>query len=515
MRRETVRKAGSRRSRRYVWALALAWAAAVATSLAWNMAGLRSQTLANARVQAREAHKSDVIYRDWNAEHGTVYVPVTKNTPPNPHLSHMHERDVVTRSDKRLTLMNPAYMTRQVHALARERYDVVAHITSLRPLNPANAPDCWERKALAAFEQGVSDYSSVEQIQGRNYMRFMRPLLVGEACLSCHAAQGYRLGDVRGGISTSIRMEPLWAIAHARAYALCLGHAVLGAVGLVGIVVGGNKLVRRSEQLAGANRQLRTKQRRIEGDLEAAAAIQRTLLPDEPTATPCLDVAWRFEPCEAVGGDMFNVLCLDDRHCAFYMIDVSGHGVAASLVTVSVTQALQRLTQSAPEAQDGHSTPPAVMRPADVMSELDREYPLERFGTFFTMTYMLVDTQADELRYCNAGHPPPVLMRADGSVDLLEEGGPVVGIGEGTSYDEGIRALSKGDRVALFTDGMWEQQNSQDQMYGLDRVRRKLTDLSRLAPGDIVDGLMGDVRAFAGPTPPMDDISLMVVEYRT
>ncbi len=232
---------------RYAWVLAVVWTVAVAASLVWNVVQVRRNTLEAARIQARVAHGKDVIYRRWNAGHGGVYVPVTDETPPNPYLSYVPERDITTPSGKLLTLMNPAYMTRQVHELAEEEYGVRGHITSLNPIRPENAPDPWETEALQAFERGETEISSIEEMEGEEYMRLMRPLITEKGCLKCHAAQGYQEGDIRGGISVSIPVEPLWAVARMQALTLAGGHAMLWLMGLAGIVLGAQRL-RRSER---------------------------------------------------------------------------------------------------------------------------------------------------------------------------------------------------------------------------------------------------------------------------
>ena len=151
-------------------------------------------------------HK-DAIHRFWNAGHGGVYVPVSKETPPNPYLSHIPERDITTPSGKKLTLMNPAYMTRQVYALEKEKYGVQSHITSLNTIRPENAADAWESKALERFEEGESEVVELFYKDDVPYMRLMTSLTVQKSCLKCHASQGYKEGDIRGGISVVIPMQ--------------------------------------------------------------------------------------------------------------------------------------------------------------------------------------------------------------------------------------------------------------------------------------------------------------------
>ncbi len=201
----------SRRFERYAWVLAVVWTVVFAASLVWNVIQARQNTLEAARIQARAAFEKDVIYRRWNAKHGGIYALVTEETQPNPYLD-VPERDVTTPLRRPLTLINPAYMTRQVHELAEEQYGVRGHITSLNPIRPQNVPDPWETEALQAFERGKTEVSLVAKMEGEGYMRLMRPLITEKGCLKCHAAQGYQEGDIRGGISVSVPLEPLWAI---------------------------------------------------------------------------------------------------------------------------------------------------------------------------------------------------------------------------------------------------------------------------------------------------------------
>ena len=223
------------RLRRYLWALVALWTAIVVSVLLWNLLIERRATLEMARYQARFAFTKDLLYRRWNADHGGVYVPVSEDTPPNPYLSNIEERDITTPSGRLLTLINPAYMTRKVHELGAREYGLYGHITSLKPIRPGNAPDPWETEALRAFERGATEVSSVEELDGKAFMRLMRPLVTEQTCLKCHAAQGYKVGDIRGGISIAAPMEPLWTIARGNAARLALGHSMLWLLGLGGI----------------------------------------------------------------------------------------------------------------------------------------------------------------------------------------------------------------------------------------------------------------------------------------
>jgi diguanylate cyclase (GGDEF)-like protein/PAS domain S-box-containing protein len=165
----------------------------------------------NMAVLARE--RGSVLFRlveltrDWNALHGGVYVRVTDQVQPNPYLKHP-KRDLQTTDGMRLTLVNPAFMTRQIAEIAEKVDGVKYHITSLKPIRPANAPDAWEAEALHSFEQTQSkEKLSLLATPAGPMHRYMAPLLVKEPCLKCHAAQGYEIGQVRGGISISMPAE--------------------------------------------------------------------------------------------------------------------------------------------------------------------------------------------------------------------------------------------------------------------------------------------------------------------
>ncbi len=219
------------------------WTLLLGGSLAWNI-GLESRTVVRlATIEATAYFNKDAVYRRWAALHGGVYAPVAVHTRPNPYLAHLPERDITTPSGRRLTLINPAYMTRQVEELSFDQYGVRSHITSLRPLRPGNAPDDWEKNALEAFEKGAKEVSSYGEINGELHLRFMRPFYIEQGCLQCHAAQGYRMGEVRGGISMSVPLARHYALRRAAVFNLAAWHLFIYLFGAAGILFGA-RLVR-------------------------------------------------------------------------------------------------------------------------------------------------------------------------------------------------------------------------------------------------------------------------------
>ena len=233
---------------RLIGTIAAIWLVLIALSVVWNWRQVHDSSIMFATAEARASYAKDLVYRRWVALQGGVYVPPTDASPANPYLAHIPERDLTTTSGKQLTLVNPAYMTRQVHTLGRQDYGVQGHITSLQPLNPQNSADPWEAAALQAFEIGRQEVAALETIDGESYLRFMQPLVTEKPCLKCHAAQGYKEGDIRGGISVSVPFGPYAKTSRHQLILLLFAHFLLGFLGLFGLWKGYTLL--RSSDLA-------------------------------------------------------------------------------------------------------------------------------------------------------------------------------------------------------------------------------------------------------------------------
>ena len=283
------------------------------------------------------------------------------------------------------------------------------------------------------------------------------------------------------------------------------------------------KIRRLTEDLRHANRGLREQQALIDADLRAAAGIQRSLVPAVPPPLAAVEVAWRFIPCQRVGGDLFNVVALGPHHLAAYVIDVSGHGVPAAMVTVSLSQFL---SLQAAHLYAAGTTEPAA--PADVLRRLDEEYPIERFDKFCTVAYALLDLRDGRLRCAVAGHPHPFVQRVDGRLEELDAGGPIIGLGGVLPFDDAETRLAPGDRLVLYTDGVIEHSGSDGALFGDARFRHELTHTRALSPDAACEHILDAMRAFVGVSAPVsgaaeatdlgaphdDDITLLTLEYR-
>lgn len=215
-------------------ALATLWTLCVGSTLFWGLQHHRGAAETLAASYAETALEKDLIYRRWVSALGGVYTAVGASLQPNPYLE-APERDIQTPSGKRLTLVNPAYMTRMVHELEATTTGARGHITSLRPIRPENTPDPWERESLLAFERGDQEARSLVQETGGAVYRYMRPLRVEASCLRCHERQGYLLGEVRGGISATVPVDRVLAIEKGQERFLILGNGLIWVFGNLGL----------------------------------------------------------------------------------------------------------------------------------------------------------------------------------------------------------------------------------------------------------------------------------------
>jgi PAS domain S-box-containing protein len=206
-------------------------------------------------IEAKNSFAKDIIYRKWVAIQGGVYVPVSKFTPPNPHLN-VPYRDVETKEGLKLTLVNPAYMTRMVHGLESQREGVVSHIVSLNPLNPVNKPDKWEEAALKEIEKGIEEKHGLQLLNNKKYLRYISAFKVEEPCLKCHAQQGYKVGDVKGGISVSIPFSEYEQMLSKNTLNLFLSHSGAAIITLIVLFVGASSTYRKNKKLINRERQI-------------------------------------------------------------------------------------------------------------------------------------------------------------------------------------------------------------------------------------------------------------------
>ncbi|MCC6358177.1 MAG: SpoIIE family protein phosphatase [Phycisphaerales bacterium] len=266
-----------------------------------------------------------------------------------------------------------------------------------------------------------------------------------------------------------------------------------------------------------ANAALSEANQRMRADLELAGRLQRAMLPTAPPRVPGLECVWRFEPCEALGGDMFNVVRLDDDHLALYMLDVSGHGVKAALLSVSVQRLLMPIADQPGVVQRRNPRTGGLepTPPADVAAELNRRFQLEDdIELYFTLFYGVLDLRTRKLRFVSAGLPGPLLLPGDGPPRDLTA--PVFAIGwlEGTEYVERCVDLRTGDRLFVLSDGLLEARGPGSEYFG---TRRAIEVLAAGGAANSLEAALAQVAAAAEAWAEDgldDDVSALAIRFR-
>jgi sigma-B regulation protein RsbU (phosphoserine phosphatase) len=279
----------------------------------------------------------------------------------------------------------------------------------------------------------------------------------------------------------------------------------------------GERILELERDLAERNRQLESANRRMKRELEAAAAVQRSLLPSTRIDVPGIALAWQFRPCDELAGDFLNAFPLDDNHLAFYVADVSGHGVVASLLSVTISRVLtpHPSASSILVRADAGAPDRRIVPPGEVARELSRRFPMQDDrGSYFSVVYGVLDLTSHVLRYVSAGHPPMIWQPACGEARILDGEGYAIGWDIDAEFDEHVVQLGAGDRLWIYSDGVPEAMNDRLEPFGDERLH----DACRFRPHEdlhqAVAVLLQHVVEWCGPTGPRDDVSILALEVR-
>jgi sigma-B regulation protein RsbU (phosphoserine phosphatase) len=238
-------------------------------------------------------------------------------------------------------------------------------------------------------------------------------------------------------------------------------------------------------------------------DLQIAKEIQAWLLPSEPPNVPGMEIAFATRPANTVAGDYYDIFARSPIEPATFLIavaDVAGKSVPAAMLMATFQASLKTLS----------STPGSV---TELVARMNRyacsnSQRGRRFTTAFVAEY---EPASRRLTYVNAGHNNPILRRQSGLIERLEAGGMPLGVMEDATYESGERVLERGDWLAIFTDGVVEAENLQQQEYGEMRLIAMLHAGVLTTPATLLNSILVDLDRFAGNAPQHDDVTCVLM----
>ena len=239
--------------------------------------------------------------------------------------------------------------------------------------------------------------------------------------------------------------------------------------------------------------------RRLDGELALARQVMEGLLPRTTPDLAGFDIAGAHETALVVGGDYYEFIPIGDDRWGVVIADVVGKGIAAALLAAAIRASIASLVGYELAVR-------AIMRRANRFFHNSVED-----GKYVTLFFAFADVLDRRLLYSNAGHLPPILLRAGGGVELLEEGGVPLGLFDAPRYVEGHVTLADGDLLALYTDGIVETADADDAPYGMDRFVAVLQQSRESSAKEICDAVMRDVRRH-GSVARQDDRTLVVIK---
>src|SRR5581483_4807608 len=247
--------------------------------------------------------------------------------------------------------------------------------------------------------------------------------------------------------------------------------------------------------------ELLRREQRMETQMRFARDVQMSMMPDSPPNIPGYEIASFYLPATELGGDYYDFLPLDKQNTAIIVGDVSGKGASAALVMAASRSALRSAAR-------------ANRNPAEVFENTNRRiYRDIRSTMYITLFYGVLNAKTRKFTWSNAGHNPPVLVRATGEANLMEAGGTVIGLFDYVPFEQRETRLKVGDVLCLYTDGVTEAHNSAHEEFGLDRLVNILKEHRELPAKTIVNKVVDAVFAHAEGSHQHDDITIVLMKY--
>ena len=326
----------------------------------------------------------------------------------------------------------------------------------------------------------------------------MRPLIVEESCLKCHAERGYRAGELRGGISVSVPFAPVWPLEKAEMLRSIAGYGSMWLFGLGAILFGARQLRRQIEQRIATEEALRER----EGQMIAAQQIQEHLFPERPPALAGFDIAGAAFPAEFTSGDYYDYLPLPGMCSAIVVGDVSGHGLGPALLMASARSILRSIARTTGDVSE-------ILTLANRFLREDAQP-----DHFVTLFLGRLDPQSRRFSYASAGHPTAYVLDASGRMKArLESTAPPLGIMPDAVFPAGESlTLEPGDLAIILTDGVLEATAPDGTPFDESRVLEVVRGSQSKPASQIIGRLHRAVLDFCRKEVLLDDATAVVLK---
>ncbi len=277
----------------------------------------------------------------------------------------------------------------------------------------------------------------------------------------------------------------------------------------------GERILKLERDLEKRNNKLSEAYSIISKDLEMAAKMQKSLLPDASLTISEFVFNWMFCPCSFVAGDIFNFFNLDEDHICFYMLDVAGHGVSAAMLSITLSKILTPSHQMVQPLKYFVHVPPhyEITPPAMVMQELNKRFQNENDAMqYFTMIYGVIDARNDKIRMTQAGHPSPIYVQRGAKATFIGTGGYPIGMISDVDYDEQVIDFKAGDRLFIYSDGVTECTNANKEQFSEEYLVEILEEWKNLPLKELLSRLEQRLINWKGSRDYEDDVSLLAIE---
>ena len=238
----------------------------------------------------------------------------------------------------------------------------------------------------------------------------------------------------------------------------------------------------------------------LQEEMRVAKQTQINLLPKEFPVINGYQIAARTIPAKEVGGDSYDLIQIDDKHFAFCLGDVSGKGMPAAMLMSNLQATLRSFTKTGNLCKD------------IIANSNDLLYNSTEPSKFATLFYGILNPESNEIVFCNAGHNNPFLFSADGNVKELKTGGLILGCLPGSEYEEENVSINRNDIIVIFSDGISEAMNENEEEYGEERLKEFISNHLDESPDKIIENILSDVRIFVGKAPQWDDMTLLIIK---